>query len=649
MFSKYFSQLKLIPIKVMADRLAQSYVAAEAKETDSVRDREADAKSVGDNHISRIRLKELEHRTDDEKKIIAIDSLLHVEHYIDITTREAEEMQLDELYSSDLSRGDLDRILRLPEKVSLALPFLHTKAEIEAHRLINRFYRDRTEEFFERLDYLGESAGFDAANTSSGGGALFTAEDLQVAEGVHAMLLRESRRDRLRTCGLIDGLSERDKQWIAVDRILSPEIYSDDEVDDEQAKALSSLFMLTTNLLSGKISGVKSRLSRPGTAAELLLQRQVGDKYDYLRDAFANGEEVFETSAWVCPFDRETILSLRKKVLSEDASVDEKLVQSLLNDFYVDEEESILGHERLTLMSAIVRDISKVSQKLNNEAAVVSEAGEDAAVCDDEALVKVEVDDTSAVRRLWGSWEQVHPASASPDAQTHAFKRSAYSASRDHPAAYGVRSDPVSFKDRLVKIPHPPNENLGAIGLSILESSQSAGEFEYAQNDPNSEWYIVNSLDELAAKDKQTLGDRIVIVVKPDTTNLFDVASASLLSRQSRSHYFTVKDSDSLRVLDLTITIVFQGTFGDRGYKLGRLAASLFRLPDDDDRSTSPLPRPVGYTPYDLVVPNSPNALGRIVIVHRPRVKPLKPGSYQIVIGVCIALDWLYSTCFIIV
>ena len=40
-------------------------------------------------------------------------------------------MQHDSLYSCELSRSDLERILSLPEKVSLALPFLHMTSELE--------------------------------------------------------------------------------------------------------------------------------------------------------------------------------------------------------------------------------------------------------------------------------------------------------------------------------------------------------------------------------------------------------------------------------------------------------------------------------------------------------------------------------------
>ena len=51
-----------------------------------------------------------------------------------------------------LSSLDLGRIDKLPSQVSLALPFLHTKEELEAHRLLNKYYRDTCDENYEKED-----------------------------------------------------------------------------------------------------------------------------------------------------------------------------------------------------------------------------------------------------------------------------------------------------------------------------------------------------------------------------------------------------------------------------------------------------------------------------------------------------------------
>ena len=75
-------------------------------------------------------------------------------------------------------------------------------------------------------------------------------------------------------------------------------------------------------------------------------------------------------------------------------------------------------------------------------------------------------------------------------------------------------------------------------------------------------------------------------------------------------------------MLSITISITFQGAFGPRGYKLGRLAAALFRLPDGaDEEHIGGIPTPCGYAPYESQAPNTPDSMGRILIHHDPRAK----------------------------
>ena len=96
-------------------------------------------------------------------------------------------------------------------------------------------------------------------------------------------------------------------------------------------------------------------------------------------------------------------------------------------------------------------------------------------------------------------------------------------------------------------------------------------------------------------------------------------------------------------MLDITVSIVFQGTFGTRGYRLGRLAASLFRLPDSrstDNDESSLLPRAVGYAPYELQSPNLPDSMGRIVIIHRPKLRPIPPGGFQLILGAASSVKY---------
>ena len=45
------------------------------------------------------------------------------------------------------------------------------------------------------------------------------------------------------------------------------------------------------------------------------------------------------------------------------------------------------------------------------------------------------------------------------------------------------------------------------------------------------------------------------------------------------------------------------------------------------------IPQPIGYAPYGLQSPNLPDTIGRLLIVHRPAVRPLLPGRFRIVVG----------------
>lgn len=578
--------------------------------------------------ISAIRAKELEARSSDEKKIVAIDVLLRPEAYGDISTKEAEEMQYDPLYTSDLSKSDAERVLRLPEKASLALPFLHTQAEIEAHRLMNRFYRGRDTYSFEREDFFSEGDYSEGVEADEGNrGQMFSKKQIEEAESVHEMILRELRRDRIRARKGSEDLTQEERDWLEVDRILCPEMFADDGDDEEVAHEdpASPALELTASVLP--LRGIRfgaTSITTPHTPGSQYLE---GDKYAELRDVINEGGSLFE-EGWRCPYSRDEVLSIRSRVMADDASPDLRRVKHLLEKYFVSEDESLLGHQRLEMMRAVTSDVRNILQRVDAEPTSMTT---DAAV--EEAVTMQSTEGT--LRRLWGSWEQIHPASGGLTSQVETFRRGFYSPARDHPAAYAIHSTSVSSVDKLTRLPLPPGADLLSLGLATLKAGpgESIDPLDL-ENDPRSEWYIVESLRDLAGKDKQSIGGKKVLVTQKDVLTLLDVKEATLESRQSRSHHFDISDSDAARVLSLTVSIVFQGTFSDRGYKLGRLAASLFRIPTDSDPSKSPLPRPVGFSPYELLCPNSPTTLGRVTLIHRPKLRPLRPGGFQIIVGV---------------
>ena len=48
-------------------------------------------------------------------------------------------------YHTNLNADDLRRINMLPPYISMALPFLHNRVEVEAHRLLNKYTRGTLE------------------------------------------------------------------------------------------------------------------------------------------------------------------------------------------------------------------------------------------------------------------------------------------------------------------------------------------------------------------------------------------------------------------------------------------------------------------------------------------------------------------------
>ena len=67
-----------------------------------------------------------------------------------MTEMQAEEMKYDENYQvrPGVGKEDVDRILKLPRQLSLALPFLFTPDEVEIHRLTLKYTFGKSEMYF---------------------------------------------------------------------------------------------------------------------------------------------------------------------------------------------------------------------------------------------------------------------------------------------------------------------------------------------------------------------------------------------------------------------------------------------------------------------------------------------------------------------
>jgi hypothetical protein len=146
--------------------------------------------------------------------------------------------------------------------------------------------------------------------------------------------------------------------------------------------------------------------------------------------------------------------------------------------------------------------------------------------------------------------------------------------------------------------------------------------------------YIVDSVINLSLTPSTIINQKSVLIESKEVWTALDLENNSILSNQSKAHTFEIPDIYERQILNVTVSIVFQGVFSTTGvYKPGKIGAGLYRLPNPDDHSSSLIPVPVGYCSYVNQSINSGNQLGHICILHNPNNRPLKPGSLQIIIG----------------
>jgi hypothetical protein len=119
---------------------------------------------------------------------------------------------------------------------------------------------------------------------------------------------------------------------------------------------------------------------------------------------------------------------------------------------------------------------------------------------------------------------------------------------------------------------------------------------------------------------------------------------------------YTCTDCLVLRTsVDTVPHYAMQGHYEEGRYRLGRLAASLHKAgtsssntsstsssSDSSSSITITEDTAMGYAPYNLQSLNTPGSLGRIVLVHSPRVKPVS-GVFTLVLGAPTAVRYSVS------
>lgn len=569
-------------------------------------------------------MKDMELRTDDEKRFIGMDLILNPHAYQHLKMRDIEEMRVDPAYSWNLKKIDLERIYKLPDQVGLALPFLYTREEVCAHRLINAFIRGIDDEYFRARDRESEDV-IDAFNDAAGaaaGAAGATAagahragkvdaeKDVNDSETANFVALKESQAYSSRCNTDRSSLTDEDRRWLQIDRLLSPHLYLD----------VSGMTMPGSRRHSPSGSPSVS----PSGSPQLSLHKRIS-----LPGPPASGP------ALPGGLTRDRLLHLyynldKRSVSGDDDDDGLKGVAAILDNYYVGPDESSIGFARVKCLSAFCLSVAK---------AVVSMEGDDASA---ERAQQQHSSAASDIQRVWGGWQEVHPASAGADSQKEYFFKAACNVTRDHPAAFAIHPakaeeqgdglETFLFDDALTTVdPSLAFKALLALPGTVIADGLPHPIDKRRPARDDSQWFIARSLEELSATPRHRFAGKVVLVELPDKEVIFEERSAELGARASRSYKFEVSDKQDSRVLNFTVSVVYQGEFNGRGYSLGRMAAGLFRVPGRNDRSRVPVP--VGYCPYDLQQPNTPDGLGRIAVLHFPSKVPFSGGTYQLVLG----------------
>jgi len=692
-FMREYKKFNSVPLSDLMSGLVTSQTVA--AKTDEKKERDAKLRALQDDTnaekaaegqtfdaVEDVRTKDYELRTKDERRFVGLDLVMNPEAYLHVSMVEAEQMRFDEDYQCELLKSDLDRINNLPEQINLAMPFLHTPKEVEAHRLLNFYWRAKDDSFFRQKDFMYQENGEEETviedQDDDPKEVQVKPSDMHEAEVVHDVLCKLARRDRVRGKGAGDSYTQSEADWQFIDKILNPEIYNIHHREDDIAHrpvvkdlTFNAVYMQNMTNDGSKVTPVdpeskshQKTKHNPLTAKDPAFD---GNLFQESRYRYEDGEKVFDDT-WRCPFTREELLAIRALSDLNHCSEDELRARRLLDVYYVSENESIMGNARLKSMYSVTKRISNFIVDSEKEAKLEAKAkrieravlrgvpdepqskeDEEESQRDREELAEIQkrmaTEDGSDINRIWGSWDQVHPASGGIDSQTSYFLKSAFDASRDHPANYGLHDEAHWLRANAERtnsgggggqaLPENPAElqELSMQAISALPGSAPTT-FDVHDNDPSSEYMICDNLKELALMEVRRVKGKIVLLANPEPLCVFETKEATLQSRQSRSHRFEIPNRDEQKCLDITVSIVFQGNFANKGYKLGRLAAGLFRLPDERDKSANPMPVSVGFSPYQMQSPNLPETLGRVVIMHRPKRRPIKAGFFQIVIGV---------------
>lgn len=686
-FRKAYDKFRAVSVKQLIQGLADR---ANQALSDHERSKEAMARENNEVYVPLavrlVREKDPDLRSRDERKFIGIDLIMNPSVYENVSIIEAEQMQFDDDYQWHLDKANFERLQKLSADINLALPFLHNREEIDAHRLLNLYYRGIDDHVLLEKDHNNAVTSYNLDGASNAiqayanrflNAKIVTKEQIKEAERIERTLVREALRDSVRCKLESEEMNDEERDWLQLDKILSPHIYDKSEHERVTEMKLSKRLKFTA-LRQEPLRRVtesardEAHIAREKAAYYERDTQKEGNQYNDLRWRYENDEVVFDHS-WICPFNRSQLLVIRDTDPDNIESEDGMRAKRLIDKYYVAEDESLLGRERVKVLFEVSKQIQdlidgtfereqkKKLETLSKLNILVNKGrtGVTQAPTSEQSVIPVDIpnvertssvdrnlfmnpmvnfdsldeedqkqlDDTRQVVRVWGSWSKVHPASAGESSQEVVFLRSLHDSATFHPAAYAVHENVVI--DHLDEAISSMSHGMKATAADNHDDSHP--------NDPNSEWFLVDSIKDLSMIDPKKCKGKTVILPNPDPIVIYQVTNATLNTRQSRSHRFHTVDNEEAHIMDMTVVITYQGTVGK---KFGRLAAAMYLVPENEDTEDgvdAPMPIPVGHSPYTMqtlnYIDHGHHVPGRIVILHKPYSRPIRSCKFQIVIG----------------
>jgi len=370
-----------------------------------------------------------------------------------------------------------------------------------------------------------------------------------------------------------DTKSEEEEDWLTLDKILSPHVFTALELVDSspadppaegKPSSRDQLFELVHSLLPP--SPARKEDAKANVDDEGKFSLLDGDRYEVLRKV--HDAEDDSLRRWKCSFNRQQLLALYKecrgRVRGEEAEEegpstpgqndsDKMKCMRLLEKYYVSEEESSLGQLKLSALYDIAAEVSKIAKEDHVNFDHTSERSmSSSSLTSNQSVTKSNM----TTKRIWGSWDTVHPASAGLQSQSHTFMPYAYNASRDHPASYAVvhedvedeeESDDEDSGNSTHRLSQEEAKTLGLKTIvSLPTNPNNLLKFQRlrARSQNDSKYFIAEDTKHLAKQDPKKLEHKIVLLTRDSPYTLFEAKDCVLKARQSRSIRFDISDKE---------------------------------------------------------------------------------------------------------